>query len=114
MADLDEAVDHRRPLRQSGEPFAAIRVEGVERPQHGRARHDIEPLRLFDPRSHLVVVAANDRLRVQFAHAVDHGIGISAVSDDVAKHERAGVPPGPCIGQARVERFQIAVNIGQD
>ena len=90
VADLDEIVDDVRPFRQRGEPRPVLGRQHVERPVRGALRHGVEAFRLFEAARHLVVIAAHDRHRIERLHALDHGVRIGAVADEVAEHERCG------------------------
>ena len=99
---------------QRRQPHAVHGCQRLERPARRALRDRVEAFSLVDAARHLVVVAAHDRLRTQFLDACDHRIGIGAVADDVAEAQRPIVPAGGRVREARLERFEIRVDIGQD
>ena len=114
MADLDEVVDGSWALRQRRDPFAVFRRQNLEHPLRSLLRHDVEPIGLVEPERHLVMIAAHDSGRRQSAHAVDHGVGVGAVADQIAEDEGLVVSTSLRMAQNRFERLEVRVNIGQD
>ncbi len=88
--------------------------ERVERPARRDFRDGVEAFGLFQPARHLVVIAANNGRRLERLHAFDHRIRIGAVADEIAEHQRALVPARLSLGQARVQRFEIRVDVGEN
>ena len=89
VADLDRVVDRHGPLRQRAQVLAVLGRERLEGPLRREPRDVVERAAVVDPARGLVVIAANDRERIQRAHAIDDRVRLGAVADQIAEHERA-------------------------
>jgi hypothetical protein len=114
VADLHERVDVVRPFRQLGEPGPVIRRQLFQRPSHGVSGDGIEAVGRLEAACDLVVVPADDRQRIEQAHALDHGVGIGAVADQVAENQCAVVAAALGVGETGLESLQVCMDVGQD
>ena len=53
-------------------------------------------------------------VRLEREHAFDDGVGVRAVADEVAEDQRVREAARGGVGEARVERFEVRVDVGQD
>ncbi len=83
-----------------------------DRPLDRLPRDLVEPLHTLESRRNLVVIATDDRPDPKATHALDDSIGVGAVADEIAQHERAVVAGGR--RQRRLERLEVGVNVAQD
>ena len=91
-----------------------LRRQLLERPARRVTRDGVEPLGLIDAAGHFVVVAAHDRRRLECLHALDDGVGVGAVADEIAEHEGLLVAAGAGVVETGGERFQVRVDVGQN
>ena len=101
----------RVPLGQRRQPAPRRRVDRVAGPLRGRAGLGVEPLDLAAADGGGVVVAT-DAVRPELAQSRHHGVRIRTVADDVAE-----LPDGidvAGVGEDRIERHEIAVDVRQD
>ena len=81
----------------------------IERPTRARSCATVlKPLRPFEPARHLVVIPADDGNGRQVAQAVDDGIRIGAISNEISEHQGLVVSPGGGVGEARLEASRLA------
>ena len=88
VTDLDAVVDHDGPGRQRPEILAVVLGQRLAGPHRGVLRDLVEVAGVVDPAGRLVVIAADDRDRLERADPVDDGVGLGAVADEVAEHEQ--------------------------
>ena len=62
-------------------------------PDRRVARDLVEVAGVLEAARRLVVVAADDRERLERADAIDHAVGLAAVADQVAEDERCSQLP---------------------
>ena len=91
-----------------------VRRQDFQRPPRGAACDGVESVRLLDSARDLVVIPADDRPRLELLYALDHRIGIGAVADEVAEHQRAIEAPGLGVGQARLEGLEVRMDVGEN
>ena len=61
--------------------------ERIERPLRRASRDDVEAFGFLDAAGDFVVVAADDRGRREAPHALDDGVRVGAVPDQISEHE---------------------------
>ena len=66
----------------------------------------------LDPRADLVVIAPYHCDVRKGPHAVDDGVRVGAVSNQIAEHEH-GIGPAARL-EGRVERLEVRVNVAED
>src|SRR5687767_256733 len=67
-----------------------------------------------EPGSHLVVIASNDLRRRHGLDAIDDGVGVGAVADQVAEDEHAIEALAGGGGEHGVERLEVRVDVADD
>ena len=82
--------------------FPTLSGQHVERPSRRALRHGIESFSLLEAAGDLVVIASDDRDRLQRDHAIDDGVRIRAVADQVAEHQRVIVFSVACVGMSKL------------
>ena len=98
-------------LRKRAQPFKVIAGQLVAVPERGQAGYRIKTLDRINP-SHYFVVVAADESSAKLPHARRDFIWTGVVSDDIAQ-----VDHNVCRwrdGQARLQCFQIAVDVTQE
>ena len=100
------------PVRQLPEVFAVLGRQLLVRPRGGEPGHLVEVGAVVEPARRLVVIAANHRLGLERADAVDDGVRRGAVADQVAEHEDAIPRRGG--GEDGLERIDVGVDVRQD
>ena len=89
VADLDGVVDLRPGPAGSARRYSRfVRRQRVAGPQRRHARDRVELAAVVDAAGRLVVVAADDRDRVQRRMRSMTAFGLGAVADQIAEHQR--------------------------
>jgi hypothetical protein len=114
VADLDQVVDDQRPGGQGRQPLAVLVGQGVEGPTDGVAGHGVEAFGTFEAGADLVVVAANQGVRRQGAHALADGVGVGAVADQVTQHEHLVVLQRLGLGHHGLVGLEVGVYVADD
>ena len=114
MANLEFPVNHDRTHRQGHQPRPIVLGQRFEHPVRRGSRGRMKPVGLAESERDLVVIAADDRLRLEFANHLNHRVRIGTVADDVAEDEAVVVAPHPCVLQARAESLEVGVNVRQN
>ena len=86
-------------------------VEALSGPFGGRPRVRVEPVEAEKPGDGVVVIAARDPLS-PLGHDLDARERVGAVTDEVAEREHR-VGARRRVGEDGLERFQVAVNVGE-
>ena len=114
MADLHHIVDEDGTVREIAQPFAILRREHIQRPARRALGDRVEPLSLFQAARNLVVIAADDRDRLQRLYAFNDRVGVGAIAHEIAQHESGVERTSARVGKTGVERLEVRVNVGQD
>ena len=89
-------------------------VSVVVGPADGVARDGVEAFRALDAGADLVVIAANQRVRLEVAHALADGVGIGAVADQVAEQQDLVVAERLGLGHDGLEGLEVRVYVADD
>ena len=114
VANLNEVVHGQRAGGQCRQPCAVALGQGVVGPADGAAGDGVEALGAFDARPDLVVIAANQRVRLQRPNPVADRIGVGAVADQVAQHEDLCVTERRGRGHDGLIGLEIRVDVADD
>ena len=109
-----EAVVVLRGERQACQKCVLIRRELPPRPFSGRHRVVVHPLGHAD-RGRVVVAEQRDgAARRKLLHRVDDEAGIGAIADEVAEKHVPIDRMAPRMRETGLERFPVAVDVGED
>src|SRR5262249_23505876 len=114
VTNLNEVVNILWTGGKRGKPRPMFSGQRLERPESGVPRPCLEAVSLFAPPPELIVIAADQRQRLDGLDAVDDGVWIRAVADQVAEHEGAVIATSGSVCDADVKRFEIGVDVGQN
>src|SRR5262245_12154924 len=112
MADLDEIVDLDRPRLDSRQPRTIVGRQRRRRPRDRVAGEVVEAVDVLDARADLVMVASNDRGSRQPANAIDDGVRVGAVADEIAEYED-GIDLSRS-RERRLEGLEVRVDVTYD
>ncbi len=114
VADFEQLIDDQRARRQLRQPVAVVVAQRFVGPADGGPGHGVEGVGGLESGAHLVVIAADDGVRLQAADAIDDGVRVGAVAHQVAEHQDALV--GNLAGGVEhgLERLEIRVDVTQD
>ena len=85
----------------------------IARPLDRGLGHFVEITRRFDERRLFVVIAFND-WAIHFPHALHAFVRVGVVADDVTEANEVGASLFAGVGQHRVERFEIGMNVTEN
>src|SRR5262245_9577383 len=114
MADLERVVHDDGTGRKRSQIISSFTAQHSTRPLCREPRHRIEIFRRIDAGGHLIVVAANDRRWVDLTNALDDGVGIGAVANQITKYQDSVTPMLRGCLKHGIERLEIAVDVAED